>query len=72
MRGRYAITLAPETMRQTFMTYGELPNCPPIYNAAPTQTLPVVRQTSEGREIALLQWGHFLLLQGRQAVVFDD
>ena len=31
---RYAITLAPEAMRQTFMTYGELPNRPPIYNAA--------------------------------------
>jgi putative SOS response-associated peptidase YedK len=29
----------------------------PHYNAAPTQTLPVVRATTDGRELALLKWG---------------
>jgi putative SOS response-associated peptidase YedK len=55
--GRYAITLPPEAVRQWFQTYGEIPNWPASYNAAPTDKLPVVRQASEGREIALMQWG---------------
>ena len=57
MCGRYAITLPREAVRQWFQTYGEIPNWPPYYNAAPTNALPVVRQASEGREIALMQWG---------------
>jgi putative SOS response-associated peptidase YedK len=57
MCGRYSITLPPEAIRQLFQTYGEIPNWPPYYNAAPTNALPVVRQASEGREIALMQWG---------------
>lgn len=57
MCGRYAITLPPEAVRQWFQTYGEIPNWPASYNAAPTDKLPVVRQASEGREITLMQWG---------------
>ena len=55
MCGRYAITLPPETVRQLFQTYGELPNWPAYYNAAPTTPLPVVRQGEEGRELVLMQ-----------------
>jgi putative SOS response-associated peptidase YedK len=54
MCGRYAITSA-EALRQWFQTYGSLPNWPANYNAAPTNILPVVRQTKEGREIALME-----------------
>ena len=48
----------PEAVRQWFQTYGEIPNWPASYNAAPTDKLPVVRQTKEGsRELVLMQWG---------------
>lgn len=59
MCGRYSITLPPEAIRQLFQTYGELPNFPLVYNAAPTQRLPVVRRAKEegGREIAVMEWG---------------
>lgn len=57
MCGRYAITLPPEAIRQLFGTSGPLPNFPPNYNAAPTQTLPVVRQAGDHRELVLMEWG---------------
>jgi putative SOS response-associated peptidase YedK len=57
MCGRYAITMPPEAVRQLFQTYGELPNWPAYYNAAPTTALPVVRQGKEARELVLMQWG---------------
>lgn len=57
MCGRYAITLPPEVVRQLFQTYGELPNWPTYYNAAPTTALPVIRQVRQGRELLLMTWG---------------
>jgi putative SOS response-associated peptidase YedK len=58
MCGRYAITLPPEAVREWFRTYGEVPNWPVHYNAAPTTALPVVRQNVEGqRVLSLMQWG---------------
>ena len=59
MCGRYAITLPPEAVRQLFQTYGELPNWPAYYNAAPTTALPVVRQAKDdgNRKLVLMQWG---------------
>ena len=58
MCGRYAITMPPEAVREWFRTYGEIPNWPVYYNAAPTTALPVVRQNKEGqRELALMQCG---------------
>lgn len=60
MCGRYAITLPPEAVRESFKTHGDLPNWPPYYNAAPTTALPVVRQSRNGqRELALMTWGKF-------------
>jgi putative SOS response-associated peptidase YedK len=59
MCGRYSITLPPEAIREIFQTYGELPNWPAYYNAAPTTALPVVRKPKEGdgRELVLMTWG---------------
>jgi hypothetical protein len=54
---RLRATLPPEAVREWFQTYGEIPNWPAYYNAAPTNALPVVRQASESREIALMRWG---------------
>ena len=59
MCGRYSITLPPEAIREMFQTYGELPNWPAYYNAAPTTALPIVRKAKEGdgRELVLMTWG---------------
>jgi putative SOS response-associated peptidase YedK len=58
MCGRYAITMPPEAVREWFRTYGEIPNWPVYYNAAPTTALPIVRRNKEGnRELALMTWG---------------
>ena len=50
--------LPPEAIRQIVQTYGELPNWPTYYNAAPTTALPVVRQAKNdgNRELVLMQW----------------
>jgi putative SOS response-associated peptidase YedK len=56
MCGRYAITTAPEAMRQLF-GYLEQPNFPPRYNIAPTQPVPIVRLNQGKRQFALVRWG---------------
>jgi putative SOS response-associated peptidase YedK len=56
MCGRYAITTAPEAIRQLF-AYPEQPNFPPRYNVAPTQAVPIVRMTEGKRQFALVRWG---------------
>ena len=56
MCGRYAITTAPEAMRQLF-GYPEQPSFPPRYNIAPTQPVPVVRIDQGKRQFALVRWG---------------
>src|ERR1044072_8072717 len=56
MCGRYAITTAPEAIRQLFR-YLEQPNFPPRYNVAPTQPVPIVRMTGGQRHFALVRWG---------------
>ena len=56
MCGRYAITLPPEAMRETF-GYREQPNFPPRYNIAPTQPVPVVRLDEGRRQFILMRWG---------------
>jgi len=58
MCGRYSITTNPEAMRRLFKFKNATPNLQPIYNAAPTQILPVVRLGQEGeRELVTLKWG---------------
>ena len=56
MCGRYAITTAPEAIRQLF-GYLEQPNFPPRYNVAPTQPVPIVRMVEGKRQLALVRWG---------------
>jgi putative SOS response-associated peptidase YedK len=56
MCGRYAITTAPEAIRQLFR-YLEQPNFPPRYNVAPTQPVPIVRVVEGKRQFALVRWG---------------
>ena len=56
MCGRYAITTAPEAIRQLF-GYLEQPNWPPRYNVAPTQPVPIVRMAEGKRQLALVRWG---------------
>ena len=57
MCGRYASDLPPETIRELWEIHRGFPNFPANYNAAPTQKLPIVRETAEGRELAILEWG---------------
>jgi len=56
MCGRYAITTAPEAMRQLFH-YKEMPDFPPRYNVAPSQPIPVVRLWEGERQFTLMRWG---------------
>ena len=56
MCGRYAITLPPEAMRESF-GYREQPNFPPRYNIAPTQPVPVVLAQAGARHFLLMRWG---------------
>ena len=56
MCGRYAITTAPEAIRELFR-YLEQPNFPPRYNVAPTQPVPIVRIVEGQRQFALVRWG---------------
>src|ERR1041384_7394362 len=56
MCGRYAITTAPEAIRQLF-GYLEQPSFPPRYNVAPTQRWPIVRMAEGKRQLALVRWG---------------
>jgi putative SOS response-associated peptidase YedK len=56
MCGRYAITTAPEAMRQLF-GYLEQPSFPLRYNIAPTQPVPIVRLNQGRRQFVLVRWG---------------
>jgi putative SOS response-associated peptidase YedK len=56
MCGRYAITTAPEAMRQLFK-YREQPDFPSRYNVAPSQPIPVVRLNEGERQFVLMRWG---------------
>jgi putative SOS response-associated peptidase YedK len=57
MCGRYALYADPETLVARF----ELPQTPdlrPRYNIAPSQEVPAIRRSPEGRrELTLLRWG---------------
>jgi putative SOS response-associated peptidase YedK len=56
MCGRFTITLEPAFFQQE-LDLGNLPSeWVPRYNAAPGQSIPVVRE-SKSRDVALLRWG---------------
>jgi putative SOS response-associated peptidase YedK len=54
MCGRYTLKAKPKAVSEHF----DVPEAPlmPRFNIAPTQAVPVVRATPEGRELALLRW----------------
>jgi putative SOS response-associated peptidase YedK len=56
MCGRYSITTPTEQLIARFDTEMSVEALPPRYNAAPTQSLPVILN-QEPRRIELLQWG---------------
>lgn len=57
MCGRYSLTSPIEGLRALF-GFDELPNLQPRYNIAPTQDVPVVRDSADGgREFTMLRWG---------------
>jgi putative SOS response-associated peptidase YedK len=56
MCGRYALTSTPAVIAERFHLLWT-PEVEPHYNIAPSQTIPVVRETGRGRELALLKWG---------------
>ncbi|MBS1199718.1 MAG: hypothetical protein H6R27_396 [Proteobacteria bacterium] len=57
MCGRYAFFSPAEAVKRVFgLAYA--PELAPRYNIAPTQPVPVLRETRQGdREVALLHWG---------------
>ena len=56
MCGRYALTSPPAVIAERFHLLWA-PEIDAHYNIAPSQMIPVVRETGEGREPALLKWG---------------
>ena len=56
MCGRYALTSPPAVIAERFHLLWT-PEVEPHYNIAPSQTVPVVRETRQGRELAFLRWG---------------
>ena len=56
MCGRYALTSPPAVIAERFHLLWT-PEVEPHYNIAPSQAIPVVRETGQGREIALVKWG---------------
>jgi putative SOS response-associated peptidase YedK len=56
MCGRYALTSPPEVIAQRFNLLW-VPELSAHYNIAPSQMIPVVRATEQGRELASLKWG---------------
>ena len=58
MCGRYANNLPPEFMRRLFETENPVIEFRPVYNAAPSLMLPVVRYNPETKQRhLLLRWG---------------
>ncbi|HYH36733.1 MAG TPA: SOS response-associated peptidase [Azospirillum sp.] len=59
MCGRYYISTDADQLARKFGVTGPLPNVEARYNAAPTQSLPVIRRNPETGErvLSLLRWG---------------
>jgi putative SOS response-associated peptidase YedK len=59
MCGRFVITSPAEAMASAFSTTNPLPNIRPRYNAAPTQSVPVVPRDAEAhaRHLETFRWG---------------
>jgi len=56
MCGRYTLKASPEAIAEHFEV-PEFPDLLPRYNIAPTQAVPVVKLTPDGRTVTMLKWG---------------
>ena len=56
MCGRYTQTQTPERVATQF-DLSEVPELSPRYNIAPTQGIPIVRETAAGRDLQMVHWG---------------
>jgi putative SOS response-associated peptidase YedK len=54
--GRFTLTTPPELIAEHF-GLDDVPPLGPRYNIAPTQPVPVVRKTAQGRRLEMLRWG---------------
>ena len=58
MCGRFTLLTPEAQIRKTFhLPIGEQLSLNPRYNIAPSQHIPIVRDTEEGHELALAKWG---------------
>ncbi|MDD3024721.1 MAG: SOS response-associated peptidase, partial [Syntrophomonadaceae bacterium] len=57
MCGRYTLTVDKETLSERFGCSFIVPDYRPRYNAAPTQSMPVVLQELGQRNIMMMRWG---------------
>lgn len=56
MCGRFTLHSNLNLILQQF-ALDDAPDLTPRYNVAPTQDVPIVRATAEGRELAMVRWG---------------
>lgn len=56
MCGRYSLTSPPEVIAERFRLVWT-PGLDAHYNIAPSQMIPVIRETKEGRVLTLMKWG---------------
>lgn len=58
MCGRYALYGPHSRLRERFRVDDAFPDLPPRFNVAPSATMPVIRQESDGRRTVILaRWG---------------
>jgi hypothetical protein len=57
--GRYRLSRRKQILEEQFAAVSEDSDWSPRYNIAPTQSVPVIRQSSQsnGRELSLIRWG---------------
>ena len=56
MCGRYNLTTPPDAMRRLFHFLGNLPNLPPRYNIAPTDSVLAVRFNPQDGQLRWSRW----------------
>ena len=56
MCGRFTLQASPEAIAEHF-SLPEVPDLLPRYNVAPTQMVPAVKLTPNGRALSMLKWG---------------
>jgi putative SOS response-associated peptidase YedK len=58
MCGRFSLQTSESKIRKTFnLQVGEQLALSPRYNIAPSQDIPIIRNTTDGHELTLAQWG---------------